>query len=54
MDGVETQENIIVLFDVSVRDQDVLCAATSRYLEFVNQNGNGVELIAVILTLHSE
>lgn len=50
MYGVQPQEDIVVLGNLSVRDQ---LRQTLTYLELVDEDCDGIELVVLVLPLHA-
>lgn len=58
MNGIESEEHIVVLVKEGCKLHDSLHTyaerGTNLYLQLVNEHGNRVELIILILTFHGE
>ena len=58
MDGIESEEHIVVLVKVGgelqVSRHMYAGTGTKLYLQLVNEHGDRVELIILILTFHGE
>lgn len=58
MDSIESEEYVVMLGKTGGELPNCLHAGAERgtnlYLELINEHGDGVELIVLVLTLHGE
>jgi hypothetical protein len=52
MNGIEAEEDVVVLFTRQSKHKHASATPAPPHLEFVYQNSNRVELVAIVLTLH--